>query len=190
MEILFKLVSSMEEYADDYGYHAHFFEEAGGFTTALLIALGVAAVCAAIYYFGFCMSHKTVNAATLPVWIVFLVLAGGISFLGSDVVVVGSSSDGDSESVFDGFYADLDSYYLELVNPDGGQAPPKMQQEEMNREKNNIINHLDQGDDVGLMLCLNTALWSLIFFYIFSVILKGFTTTGVAIPHLAPHSRK
>lgn len=185
MEILFKLVSSMEEYADAYGYHAHFFEEAGGFTTALLIALGVAAVCAAIYYFGFCMSHKTVNAATLPVWIVFLVLAGGISFLGSDVVVIGSEPEEDSEITANNFYADLESYYLEISD-----GAPKTEAEEMNKAKNEIIEMLNQGDDVGLMLGLNTALWSLIFFYVFSVVLKGFTSTGVAIPHLAPHSRK
>ena len=168
MEILFKLVSSAEAYADDYGFHIHFFEETGGFTTALIIAFAVAAVCAVIYYFGLCMSHKTINAATLPVWI-----------------VIGSEPEEDSEITANNFYADLESYYIDL-----SEGAPKTEAEEMNRVKNEIIENLNQGDDVALMLGLNTAIWSIIFFYILSVALKGFTTTGVAIPHLPPHSRK
>lgn len=185
MEILFKLVSSAEAYADDYGFHVHFFEEAGGFTTALIIALAVAAICAVIYYFGLCMSHKTINAATLPVWIVFLLLTAGISFVVSDQVVIGNEPDDDSEITASNFYADLESYYIDLSD-----GAPKTEAEEMNKVKNEIIENLNQGDDVNLMLGLNTAIWAVLFFYILSVALKGFTTTGVAIPHLPPHSRK
>lgn len=185
MEILFKLVSSLEAYADDYGFHAHFFEEAGGFSTAFIIAIAVAAVCAIIYYFGLCMSEKTIATATLPVWIVFLVLAGGVSFFASDIVVIGSEADEESEITANNFYADLESNYIDLAD-----GAPKTEAEEMNRAKNDIIENLNQGDDVAFMLGLNTAFWSVLFFYILSVVLKGFTVNGLAIPHLWPHGRK
>jgi len=185
MEILFKLVSSAEAYADEYGFHAHFFESAGGFTTAFLITLAVAAVCCIIYYFGLCMSNKTIQAATLPVWIVFLLLSAGISFVATDMIVIGSEVEEDSEATSSNFYADLDSYYIDLASD-----APKTEAEAMNEAKNDIIQALDQGDDVALMLGLNSAILAVVFFYILSIILKGFTTTGVAIPHLKPHSRK
>lgn len=185
MDILFKLVSSAAAYADDYSYHAHFFEEAGGFTTALIIAIVAAAVCAVIYYFGFCMSHKTINAATLPVWIVFLLISAGVSFVAADQVVIGSELEEDSEVAANNFYADLESHYLDI-----SIGAPTTEAEEMNAVKNDIIERLNQGDDVAFVLGLNTAIWALVFFYLLSIILKGFTTTGVAIPHLKPHSRK
>lgn len=185
MEILFKLVSSAEAYADDYGFHSHFFEESGGFTTALIIAIAVAAVCAVIYYFGLSMSHKTINAATLPVWIVFLLLSAGISFVASEQIVIGSETEEDSDLTASNFYADLESYCIDLCD-----GAPKTEAEEINRAKNEIIENLNQGDDVALMLGLNTAIWSLIFFYLLSIVFKGFSVNGGAIPHLWPHGRK
>ena len=60
----------------------------------------------------------------------------------------------------------------------------------MNNAKNEIIEQLNQGDDVAMNLGLNTAIWSGVFFYILSILIKGFSVNGQAIPHLWPHGRK
>lgn len=184
MEILFKLVSSAEAYADSYGYHVHFFEESGGFTTAFIIAIVVAAVCAAIFYFGLCMSHKTIKMASLPVWCLFLVLSLGATYIVTDQVVIGTDSE-DAEASASNFYGDMEDYYLEIQ-----QGAPQTEQEAMNQEKNDIIENLNQGEDVGLMLGLNTIIWNLVFFLFISIIIKGFTTNGGHVPCLWPHGRK
>ena len=185
MEILFKFVSSAGVYADEYGYHAHFFEESGGFAIALAIAGGAALICALVFYFGLCTSLKTIRSASLPVWIVFLILSAGVSFVAADQVLIGSEPEDDSEVVSSNFYADMEDYYLEMAD-----EAPTSEQEKMNKAKNEIIEQLNQGDDVAMMLGLNTAIWSGVFFYILSILLKGFSVNGVAIPHLWPHGRK
>ena len=187
MKSLFFLVSGMEQYADNYGYHEHFFETHGAFLSALIIALIVAVGFAAIYYFGLCMSHKTIKCATIPVWLVGLILTGLVSFLIAGFVLIGQDNpDGTSKLTYNySFYRDLDDYYIEL-----SENAPDAEKIAMNGEKNDIIFALEEGNDVTLMFGLNTALWSVLAFYIFSLLMKGFSTNGMAIPHLWPHGRK
>ena len=187
MKSLFFLVSGMEQYADNYDYHLHFFETQGAFMSALIIAVVVALIFAAIYYFGLCMSHKTISCATIPVWAVAFVLSGAISFLIAGQVLIGHDNpEGTSKITYDhSFYKDLDDYYIELA-----EDAPDAEKAAMNAEKNDIITALEEGEDVALMFNLNTGLWSLLAFYVFSLLLKGFSTNGMAIPHLWPHGRK
>ena len=177
----------MEAYADDYGYHVNFFEESGGFLTAFIIAIVVAALCAAIFYFGLCMSHKTIRMASLPVWCVFLLISVGVTFVAANQIVIGSESEDESEVVDSNFYGNLENHYTEMANEPG---VPQTEQEAMRNVKNAIIENLNQGEDVGVMLCLNTLVWNIFFFYIISVCIKGFSTGGAHVPHLWPHGRK
>lgn len=187
MKSLFFLVGGMEQYADNYGYHEHFFETHGAFLSAFIIAAVVAVIFAAIYYFGLCMSHKTISCATMPVWAVALILSGVVSFLIAGQILIGHDNpDGTSKITYDhSFYKDLDDYYIELA-----EEAPDAEKETMNGEKNDIIAALEDGEDVALMFNLNTGLWSLLAFYLISLLMKGFSTNGMAIPHLWPHGRK
>lgn len=184
METMFFLVSQAEQYLDAYGYHEHFFLTSGGFATALGIAAGVALLMALIFYFGLCMSHKTIGAAILPTWGVFLLAAGAVSFVVTNSVLIGSN-DPDAANYESSFYYDMEEYYLEIQ-----EGVPATEKDAMNKAKNEIIEYLNQGDDVANKFNLNTAIWSMFFFYVFSIVIKGFSVNGVAIPHLKPHGLK
>lgn len=188
MAKLFFLVSTATAYADDYGYHDHFFM-GSGFTNALIIAIIFAVLATVIFYFGLCMSHKTISAATLPVWLVALVAAGVLSFVVTDLILIGSNPEegADEESIGykHSFYNDMEDYYIELQ-----EGAPATEKKAMLQAKNDIMLNLDQGDDVALRFGLNTAIISIMLFYLFSILFKGFTVNGGAIPHLWPHGRK
>lgn len=190
MKSIFFLVSSMPQYGDEYGYHAHFFE-GSGFMTAFIIAMVVAVVCAAIYYFGLCMKVKTISAATLPVWLVGLALSALIPFFLADQILIGHNIGDDNEAdetaitYAHSFYRDLEYYYIDI-----SEDAPVSEQEQMMSVKDEIVENLNQGDDVALMFSLNTLIWSVIAYYLFSLLMKGFSINGLAIPHLWPHGRK
>ncbi|MBP5547868.1 MAG: hypothetical protein J6X58_03115 [Bacteroidales bacterium] len=185
MKSIFFLVGGMEQYADDYGFHENFFETSGGFTTALIIAAAFAVICAIIYYFGLCMSRKTIKCATLPVWITILVLSGALTFVTTNTILIGSDDEEGSETSLTyahSFYRNLEDYYIEI-----SEEAPETEQEAMMECKNQIVEQLNQGEDVALMFNLNAAIYALIFFYIVSLIIKGISVNGRAIPHLWPH---
>ena len=202
MKSIFFLVSGMSQYKDSFGYHANFFETNGAFTIAFVAALIIAFVCAAIFYFGFCMSGKTFKAATLPTWIITLIVACACTFLFTSQVLIGHDSssfsddeeeveddvagidEGNANSIFHNFYLDMENYYNIKSQEDD------ITEEEINElmdEKETIKEALNQGEDVALMFNLNATLFALIFFYIISIIMKGFTVNGVCIPHKWPH---
>lgn len=202
MKNVFFLVSGMSQYKDSFGYHANFFETNGAFAIALIAALIMAVVCAAIFYYGFCMSSKTFKVATLPTWIVTLIVAGACTFLFTSQALIGhdggSLSDdedmeevdasevdeGNASSKIHNFYVDMENYFnIKSQEED-------ITEEEINElmeEKENIKEALNQGEDVALMFNLNATIYALIFFYIISIIMKGFTVNGVCIPHKWPH---
>lgn len=187
MKSIFFLVSGMEQYADAYDYHMNFFETHGAFSTAFIIAAIVALLLAAIYYFGFCMSRKTIGMANVPVWIVCLLLTGVLTFTTTSLVLIGSDSEDGDETALTyqhSFYRNMEDYYIEI-----SEDAPATEQEQMMNEKNDIVDRLNMGEDVALMFNINSTIYAIIFFYIFSLLMKGFTTNGLAIPHLWPHGR-
>lgn len=188
MKSIFFLVGGMEQYADEYGYHENFFETSGGFTTALIIAAAFAVICAIIYYLGLCNSRKTSSCANLPVWLIALLLSGALTFVTTNTILIGSDDEEGSETSLTyahSFYRNLEDYYIEI-----SVDAPETEQEAMMECKNNIVEQLNQGEDVALMFNLNSTIYALLIFYILSIILKGFTSQGMAIPHLWPHGRK
>lgn len=188
MKSFFFLVGGMDQYADDYGYHEHFFETIGGFGTALIIAAVFAVVCAAIYYFTLCMSKNTIKCATLPIWIIALVVSGALTFATTSLVLIGNDNEEGDEAALTyahSFYRDLEDYYIEI-----SEEAPEPEQAMMMKAKNQIIEQLNQSEDVALRFNLNATIYALLFFYIASIIMKGFSVNGIAIPLLWPNGRK
>lgn len=200
MKYFFFLVSGLEKYKDAYGYHDHFFQTSGGFLWAIGAAFVVALVCAIVFYFGLCNSRKTFKAATMPVWVVTLIITGVVTFLFTSQVLIGHGSgaigddeeeevdaaanNGASQGKLHNFYVDMEQYYNQsALNEDitSDELDDRLQ------VKEEIIENLNQGEDVAMLFNLNATLYALLFFYIISLILKGFTKHGIMLPHKWPH---
>lgn len=177
MEYLFYLVSSLEEYNDAYGFHAQYFSEESGFFTAFLIALLTAIIVIGIFYFFICNVFNSLSK--FYVWLIALLLTGGITlYLTSSIVVGGENENGE----YSGFYQSIDQFASEKREEFALNTEEK---DKINEEQQNLIDNLKgEGDEYEVveMLYLSTCLWSLFFFIITSILVKGTTKYGIAIP--------
>lgn len=177
MDYLFYFVSSLEEYNDAYGFHAQYFSEESGFFTAFLISLLTAIVVAVIFYFFICNVFNSLSKFYM--WIIALLLTGGVTlYLTSSIVVGGENENGE----YNGFYESIDRFASEKREEFALNAEEK---DKINKEQENLIDNLKgEGDEYEVtdMLYLSTCLWSLFFFIVTSILVKGTTKYGIAIP--------
>ena len=73
MDIFYFLVTSLEAYKDQYGFHSAYFADGSGFMAGLLLSLGIGVVLALCFYFGLC-NGKSAKPATRANWWVTLLL--------------------------------------------------------------------------------------------------------------------
>ena len=177
-DLVYFFVTSSEKYGDDYDYHKHFFE-GGAFGTGLGIAAGIALLLVVIYYYVIARKH---HSSLFLEWCCLILVSGVLTFFATDSVLIGS--DDESSATYDtSFYYDLENNYTEMTQDENSVPATEMQ--EMNNAKNDIIEDLNQGEDVALAFNLSSAIWSMLFFYLFSLIAKVYHPGRNArdIPH-------
>ena len=67
------------------------------------------------------------------------------------------------------------------------QTDDEQQLQEVLDEKTEISDNLDAGGDVRLPFDLGCVIYAILFFYITSILIKGMTRNGAAIPHKWPN---
>lgn len=88
MKFFYSFVTACKSYRDGLDAYRTYFENAGGFVQALLIATGCAFVCAMVFYLF--IGRRSLRLSTRKVWIVIM-LAGGALSLGIAYVNSGIS---------------------------------------------------------------------------------------------------
>lgn len=165
-------------------YHQNFFVDHNAFVYGLVWAIVLALVFAIAFYFCLCNNKESCSSAKLPVWLVFLALSGISSYLVADWGIIGKKNITDQTSVFYkySFYNTNEAYYAEQARNNSNEQLLQ----ELAKKKNEIRMDLNQGNDVRVPFDMTCAVYGLIFFYLFSVVLKGFTINGKTIPHMWP----
>lgn len=170
---------------DDYGFHNQFFVEENAFITGLIVSLVIGVVVSAAYYFGCCNSKTSLSTANIPSWVIALCLAGGLSYLVADFAIIGKANTLDKDSMFRrySFYVSMENYYGKYAD----QTDDVLQLQEVENEKKDISDNLDAGRDVRRKFDLGCGFYAILFFYITSILIKGMTRNGAAIPHKWPN---
>lgn len=187
MDKLFFFVTSSDAWKATKNFHMNFFCDHNAFLYGILTALVVAAVLAIGFYFGCANSKRENSLANLPTWAGFLVVTALIVFLIADFGIIGKSKGSDKQSVFykHSFYKANTDFVVEKTRDN----PNEQLVSKLNSDKQKIENDLNNGKDVRYGFSMGCAIYSLIFFYLFSILMKSLTYQGVVIPHKWPQQK-
>ena len=173
MDIFYFLVTSLEAYKDQYGFHSAYFADGSGYLTGFLLSLGIGVFLALCFYFGLC-NGKSAKPATRINWWVTLLLVAVITYFVCDMVVIGAAGQPGT-----GFYAFCQDYANNYVSEHVGNNQTV---QACLLEYNTIIDNLNQGNDVALMFNLNNVFYSVLAFVLTSFGVKNLTKHGSQIP--------
>lgn len=178
MDYLYFLVSSLAEYNDGYQFHFNYFTDKGGFSTAFFIALITAAVFCTLFYFVICNFFNRLSR--IYIWILALLMSIATTYaLTSTIVIGGSNEEGD----YSGFYESIEED-AGIKREEFAQMPEE--KDKLNQYEEELIKALDGESadtyEVSERLYLSNCIYSVIFFIIFSILVKGTTKYGIAIP--------
>lgn len=184
MEKLFFFLTNSEAWKATRSFHENFFITHGGFSNGLLLALVVAALLGVVFYFGCANNKKDSTLATIPVWTGCLFAVGILTFLIANYVLIGKPNSTDNQSITYkySFYKANTEYVIEQTRSNTNEQHAA----ELVRQKQDIENDLNKGKGVRYRFCFGCAVYGMLLYYLFSLILKGFTCQGIAIPHLWP----
>lgn len=174
--------------------HKFFFEQGDGFLYGLLLAIISALVFALIYYF---VLGRSVKTAKMGNWWICGVLALVVTFCVSDFILIGqqptkkeyAKAKGlDSKPTYKySFYRSMDK----AVKPGKGTLIKsdmlQDEKEQLVKEKDKIATNLNKGKDVRYPYSINTTIWCAIFFFLFSMVLKGFSEAAKTKPIKWPY---
>lgn len=179
MDFFYYLVTNSKDWETI--FHKNYFSDGVGFTWGVIGALAIAALCAIIFYFGCCNSKNTCKLANLSVWAIFLVVAGALGYFYADTVLIG---DANPKSTFyaHSFYKANEDCYIAAIK--AGKTDTELH--DMAQKKDQIKSNLKNGKDVRFEFDITTAVLAILFFFVFSLVVKRFTVNGKAIPFLKP----
>lgn len=188
MDKLFFFVTNSQAWKDTREFHENFFVTHNAFMYGVLTAIIVALVLALVFYFGCCNKRNDDSMANTGVWAGFLLVTGLLVFLTANFAFIGKSNVADSQSIFykHSFYKANSEFVIEKTRDNQNQQ----QVDEYTTARQKIETDLNNGKDVRYSYSLGCTVYSLLFFYIFSLLFKGFTYQGIAIPHPWPHKSK
>ena len=173
MDIFYFLVTSLEAYKDQYGFHSAYFADGSGFMIGLLLSLGIGVVMALCFYFGLC-NGKSAKPAIRANWWITLLLVMIITYFICEMVVIGAAGQPGT-----GFYEFCQNYANNYVAEHVGNNQTV---QACLLEYNTIIENLNQGKDVALMFNLNSVIYSVLVFFLTSLGVKNLTKHGSQIP--------
>lgn len=173
MDIFYFLVTSLDAYKDQYGFHSAYFVEGPGFITGFILAIVIGAVTSLVFYFGFC-NGKSVKQATRINWVIMLLVAAVFTYFVSDILVIGSEGQPGT-----GFYAFCETFCNNYTGEHYGN------EQAVNAcvlEYKTIIENLKQGKDVAFMFNISNVIYSVLVFFLTSLGVKNLTKHGSQIP--------
>lgn len=170
MSFLYFLVTSSKLYSDKLGVYKEYFVNNGGFTSAFLIAVGVAFIVALLYYVGCRMSFSWARTST---WVITFIVAGAISYGATGIATGISSKRGALPQTVERMYK------KKISVPGADKTVLDKAKQDIKREQNKGM----FGCNPVNRLCWTNFILTLIFFYIFSILFNGFSGHGVNIPH-------
>jgi hypothetical protein len=177
MDKVYFFVSQLDGFVNDgWNFYSQYFNDEGGFLYSFLIALAVAVVMLTVFYGIIC--NKVFKLSKPIVWFVFLCLSTGITFFVTSSFIIGNNDVIDDSS---GFYGSIEKSYIAKTNESGVDA------DAIRAYADSIIEQVYEGEsEVASSLCTGNSIFSLIWFFLFSVLVKGFTRYGIAIPFVWP----
>jgi len=168
---LFYPVANSADFKDGLNFHKYYFVDNNGFLYGLLLALAVAVIVAAVYYFGLA---RNVAFCKTKFWWVSLICAFVISFFGANFALIGTKQSKPSIS----FYQNIEDRFK-----DQGQKKNMIGKEDQYRKKRSeIIKKADKWGDVRLSYDLTCGVWAIIFFVGSSAVFKRFSPGATQIP--------
>jgi hypothetical protein len=183
MDKVYFFVSHLDEFTTDgWGFYSRYFVEGSGFLNSFLISLAIAAFMLIVFYGFIC--NKVFKLSNHITWLVFLICSVGITFFATSHFILGNHEGAPED--YTGFYGSLETTFLQISNQDGFQENPESV-ENLTMAKGEIIEGLKIGkSEVASSLCTGNSIFTLIWFFLFSVLVKGFTRYGIAIPFVWP----
>lgn len=173
MDLFYYFVTSLDQYADKFGFHNYYFVENGAFTAGFWYSFGIGVVVALAFYFGLC-NGESVKHATRVNWGIGLLLVALAAYFIGDFLIIGS--DGNPGS---GFYCACQEFANNFMSHNIGNNQAV---QECQMELNRILEELRKGNDVALMFNVTNAVLSMLFYFLTSLGVKNLTKMGSHIP--------
>ncbi len=174
MKAIYFLVSSSSWYKENpLKVFTEYFEKQGGFTDAFLMAAIVAAVVCVLYYV---ICRFSFSWSKVGTWLVALVLTGCISF----------AATGMQTGIHKGDRGALPHVLQEQVKKQKKAGLSDSQKSKINKDQAKLKREFAKPYFVSApvdMLCYSNVVYSMILFYIFSLVINGASRYGVYIPH-------
>lgn len=171
MNFIYFVVKSAPTFNDKLKACQQYFINDGGFTSAFLLALGIAAVFAILYYI---ISQVSFKWPSLTTWIITLVVCGCVSFFATGMQTGIHSKGGKFphvvEKQFNKRCADL--------TPEERVPLEKAQADLKHEFKKSYF-----GSSPVNRLCWTNFVLSMVFFYIISIVINGLSRHGGNVPH-------
>lgn len=173
MNQLFQWCTSLSEKMAESRYYNDYFSTSI-LSTAFFWGVGIALVFALIFYL--IVGNVSFKLSKRWCWLLFLMFAGIFCAIASYDVMVGTY-DGDPENST-GFFASIDSTKRDLLEGTFGEDRDKI-----SLEASNLVDSVREGNElIFAEISLMNALYSVVFFFIFSLLLKRFSIHAKAIP--------
>jgi hypothetical protein len=176
-----KLLNGTEENPDFVDYYNAYFADTPVCSTIFWTALAIAVVVGALYYFGVC--NYVFKLAKRWVWFCVLALVFIVTFFTTMPLIVGHDAEEPNESTGIFFTAHEKEAALFEATED------KKMQEEIQVTADNFREQFMAKEDSIIMeetlpyeMSLVNAIFAMIFFFVFSIFVKRFTTHGAAVP--------
>ena len=173
MDFFYFLVTSLEQYADKFGFHNYYFVENRAFTEGFLYSAGIGVVVSVAFYFGLC-NGESVKPATRVNWGIGLLLVALAAYFIGDIMIIGS--DGKPGT---GFYQACQNFCQAFCDSHPGNVQAGR---ECQMELESILKELRKGKDVALMFNVTNAVLSMLFYFLTSLCVKNLTKHGSQIP--------
>lgn len=179
MNIIYFAVTHAKNYEEDpLTVFTTYFETNHGFRSAFLLAVGIAAVCAIIYYI---IARIKFSWPSLTTWLVTLVACGAISFFATGVQTGIHAKSGRLTQTLDDVCKERSDKVTEEKRQVNTSNKKKIQGEfRKSYFSSSPVNRL----------CWTNVCISIVFFYLFSIIINGFSIAGANTPHRGIFTKK
>lgn len=162
MDQIYFLVTKMTTWqtVDTYRFLPHYFIDNGGFTSAFVVALVVALIGIAIFY-GW-IGTSVDRLATVPVWLITMIVVGVVTFGVTQAVIIGSNA------AQTGVFSDIVDFSAIQQ-----QGLPSDLVPQFTANVQNLKERLDSVScDVVLALNIENAVLSMLLFFLISIGVK------------------
>ena len=174
--------------------HEYFFEKGGAFGYGLLVAVAAALILALIYYL---VLGRNVTTAKMGNWWICGAVALAVTFSISNWMIIGQEPSQREYSQARNLENKLTYKYSFYRSMDRAIKPGKgtlikdgmldSEKQQLVAEKKKVATNLNQGKDVRYMFSFNTTLWCAVFYFIASVLFKGFSQAAKTKPIKWPY---